>query len=224
MKMRRWRRRRGEGGRAGGRERASGEQSVSGGKRRGSAGALVTRGVGVAAPLAMSAPPTWSRGAGAGLYPLFSCREVPMNFATLNKKWFHEVNISVTIPSPTRGAHARTHSRTYVHNAYNTQRRLRRDDDDDDTTTTPAAGRVYIHTRARAHTCLRASRTRVRTHTGAYSVYTRAVSLAPASAFSLPLPHGFLLFFAHRVRSSAYITGLRTHTRGFAQAGGTRSC
>lgn len=40
-------------------------------------------------------------------YPLFSCREVPMNFATLNKKWFHEVNISVTIPSPTRGAHAR---------------------------------------------------------------------------------------------------------------------
>lgn len=42
-----------------------------------------------------------------GPLPLSSFREVPMNFATLNKKWFHEVNISVTIPSPTQ-SRART--------------------------------------------------------------------------------------------------------------------
>lgn len=47
------------------------EGKASGGTRRGFAGTLVTRGVGVAAPLATSAPPTWSRGAGAGLPPLF---------------------------------------------------------------------------------------------------------------------------------------------------------
>lgn len=47
------------------------EGKASGGTRRGFAGTLVTRGVGVAAPLATSAPPAWSRGAGAGLPPLF---------------------------------------------------------------------------------------------------------------------------------------------------------
>lgn len=64
-------------------------------------------------PSAASAPLARSRGAGAGLNPFSSRREVPMNFATLNKKWFHEVNISVTIPSPTRDAHAQTYERTH---------------------------------------------------------------------------------------------------------------
>lgn len=45
-----------------------------GGERRGAVGAPVARGVGVAAPLAASAPPTWLRGAGAGLTPLLASR------------------------------------------------------------------------------------------------------------------------------------------------------
>lgn len=93
-------------------EEGEGGGRTSGGIRRDAAGDSVARGVGVVAPLVASALPAWSRGAGAGLNPLSSRREVPMNFATLNKKWFHEVNISVTIPSPTRDAHARTHART----------------------------------------------------------------------------------------------------------------
>ena len=60
-----------------------------------------------------------------GPLPLSSFREVPMNFATLNKKWFHEVNISVTIPSPTQGAHARSTDESG-------SERTRRDDEDDE--------------------------------------------------------------------------------------------
>lgn len=59
-----------------------------------------------------------------------------MNFATLNKKWFHEVNISVTIPSPTRDAHAQTYERTH--------RVVRHDDDEPDRT--DAYIRIYIQT------------------------------------------------------------------------------
>lgn len=52
------------------------EEGASGDTRRDAAGApVIRRGVGVAVPLAASAPPTWSaRGAGAGLTPLLASR------------------------------------------------------------------------------------------------------------------------------------------------------
>jgi len=76
-------------------------------------------------PLRGVSPASVERGAGAELNPLSSRHKVPMNFATLNKKWFHEVNISVTIPSPTQDARARTHARTHaLHDT--TRRRTRR--------------------------------------------------------------------------------------------------
>lgn len=52
------------------------------------------------------------------------------------------------------------------------------------------------------------------THTGAY---TRSLSLVRARARALSLSRFFSLFRVQS-RSSAYITGLRTHTRGFAHA------
>lgn len=57
-------------------------------------------------------PLAWSSRHSASWPPL--SLEVPMNFATLNKKWFHEVNISVTIPLayPER---ARTLTHTLIH-------------------------------------------------------------------------------------------------------------
>lgn len=43
-------------------------------RAEGCRGGPVARGVGVVAPLAASAPPAWSRGAGAGLTPLLASR------------------------------------------------------------------------------------------------------------------------------------------------------
>lgn len=113
-----------------------------------------------------------------------------MNFATLNKKWFHEVNISVTIPSPTRDAHAQTYERTH-------RRVVRHDDDEPDRTN------AYI----RMHTYLGAYVRAIRTHVNG-RVYTRSFSHARS------LPRTLSLFRAQG-RSSAYITGAThacTHT------------
>lgn len=100
-------------------------------------------------------------------YPLFSCREVPMNFATLNKKWFHEVNISVTIPSPTRGAHARIARR---------QRRAGSDGRTD--------GRAYIHTHTYTFTY---GNTRRRVRYAYGRIYSLALARPRARARSFPL-------------------------------------
>lgn len=117
-----------------------------------------------------------SRGAGAGLNPLSSRREVPMNFATLNKKWFHEVNISVTIPSPTRDAHAQTHARTHVRTYATT-----RHDTTTTTTTTSRIGRTCVYVYLRAY--VPAIRTHIngRIYTSSFS---HARSLSPSSPLS----------------------------------------
>lgn len=72
-----------------------------------------------------------------------------MNFATLNKKWFHEVNISVTIPSPTRDAHAQTHARTHVRTRRHDTTRYDDDDDDDEPDRTDVCIRILTCIRTR---------------------------------------------------------------------------
>lgn len=141
------------------------------GTRRGVAGDPVARGVGVVAPpRGISPAKRDSGGAGAGLSPLSSRREVPMNFATLNKKWFHEVNISVTIPSPTRDAHAQTHARTHRHDT------TRHDEPD----RTDVCICIYIYLRA----YVRAIRTHIN---GRIYSYTRSFSHARPLSPSSPL-------------------------------------
>lgn len=152
-------------------------------------------------PSAASAPLAWSRGAGAGLNPLSSRREVPMNFATLNKKWFHEVNISVTIPSPTRDAHAQTHARIARRARHQSQ-----------------IGRTCIYVYSRAY--VRAIRTHINGR-----IYTRSFSHVRSLARSFPRA---LSLFRAQGRSSVYITGathahVRARTHAGMQAGGTRS-
>lgn len=86
-----------------------------------------------------------------------------MNFATLNKKWFHEVNISVTIPSPTRDAHAQTHART--HASHDTTSRI---------------GRTCIYVYLRAYVRV------IRTHING-RIYTRSFSHVRSLSPSNPL-------------------------------------
>lgn len=157
-------------------------------------------------PSAASAPLAWSRGAGAGLNPLSSRREVPMNFATLNKKWFHEVNISVTIPSPTRDAHAqrRTHART----ARRQRRRRRR------------IGRTCIYVYVR-YACIRTRDT----HAYKTAAYTLAHSLTLARSLS----RNPLSFSRAGAALRAYITGathahVRARTHASASGRHTLSC
>lgn len=95
-----------------------------------------------------------------------------MNFATLNKKWFHEVNISVTIPSPTRDAHAQTHARTHARTA--------RHDDKPNRTCTYV--RTYVHLGAYVRA--------IRTHING-RVHTRSFSHARSLALSLANPLSF---------------------------------
>lgn len=126
-----------------------------------------------------------------------------MNFATLNKKWFHEVNISVTIPSPTRDAHARTHARTDARTHSCTHARMHAAYD----TTTRRIGRtcIYIH---------------LRTH----------IDRRP-HVHSLILACSTLSLFRAQGHSSAYITGathartqpyVHTRTRGCKRAAHSR--
>lgn len=178
------------------------------GTRRGVAGDPVARGVGVVAPpRGVSPAKRDSGGAGAGLSPLSSRREVPMNFATLNKKWFHEVNISVTIPSPTRDAHAQTHARTHRHDTT-------RHDEPDRTDVCY----VYIY----ILTCIRTRDTHAykRPH---ILVHSLILARSPA----LPLESS--LFFARRAalrRTSRGPPHEHVRTRTHARASGryTRSC
>lgn len=101
-----------------------------------------------------------------------------MNFATLNKKWFHEVNISVTIPSPTQGAHARStdesgseptcRETTTPHNDGN------HDDEDDDTT----RRRRRRRQRRTTHHARTNARSHARSHATTYLRVTVRVTLA----------------------------------------------
>lgn len=118
-------------------------------------------------PLRGVSPASVVARSGGRVKPLSSRREVPMNFATLNKKWFHEVNISVTIPSPTRDAHAQTHARTHA--------RIARHDDEPDRTD------VYI----RILTCIRTRNTHAYKRPYIHSlILTRSLALSPSNPLS----------------------------------------
>lgn len=122
-----------------------------------------------------------------------------MNFATLNKKWFHEVNISVTIPSPTRGAHARTDVQRHDDN-----------DDHDHLTTIRAGSDVRAYTFTRAYIRIIYNCIIILAHSRRF-VRSFALSLTPS-----------LLFFLHTLpHNSAYT---RDHARTREEGPLTRVC